>query len=73
MAKYTGAGSAGAANSTTANAGIIQLAQGATVRPINSTNGKLVQAQQQPMITILSLYKEQQLKVLGQTLLHQPL
>lgn len=33
-AKYSGSGSAGAANSTTANAGIIQLAQGATVRPI---------------------------------------
>lgn len=34
MAKYTGSGSAGGANSTTANAGIIQVAQGATVRPI---------------------------------------
>ena len=34
FAKYTGVGAAAAANSTTANAGIIQVAQGATVRPI---------------------------------------
>jgi hypothetical protein len=34
MAKYTGAGTAGAANSTTANAGIIQVAQGSTVKDV---------------------------------------
>lgn len=34
MAKFTGAGAAAAANSTAANAGIIQLAQGATVKPL---------------------------------------
>jgi len=34
FAKYTGAGSAGAASSTTAAAGIIQVAQGATVKDI---------------------------------------
>lgn len=33
-AKYTGAGAAAAANSTAANAGIIQLAQGATVKMV---------------------------------------
>ncbi len=34
MAKYTGAGAAAAANSTVANSGIIQLAQGATVKAV---------------------------------------
>ena len=34
MAKFTGASVAAAANSTAANAGIIQVAQGGTVKPI---------------------------------------